>query len=119
MKNSLPILLVLLVMISCLDDDGANILVTSTHKGEKVGQSMVYVVEGHNIDPELDLKHYPFSQRSDGTGEAYFNGIEEGKYTIHVHGYYNNQRVEGREEVIVTSAMRNRTLKVRVDLVND
>lgn len=119
MKTSLPILLALLTMSSCLNDDRANILVTSTHNGETVGQSMVYLIGGHNIDPEIDLKYYPLSQRSDGAGEAYFKGIEVGDYTIYVYGFYDNQRVEGRKEVIVTSAMINRTLRVNVDLISD
>lgn len=119
MKTLSASLVAFITMISCLDNDGVNILVTSTHNGETVGQSMVYLVEGYNVEPVLDLKYYPFSQRSDGAGEAYFKGIEEGEYTIYVYGFYDNQRVEGKKEVIVTSTMTNRTLKVKVDLISD
>jgi hypothetical protein len=106
-----------LFMLRCDHETDTSLLVVCKHKGQPIGQAMVYIVREDVVDPNLPLDAYNIRQRSDGNGEAYFKELGAGNFAIYASGYYrDNVKIEGLQLITIASTSKNSTQRATIEL---
>lgn len=112
------IVVILTMILSCTKDDGSgSILVTAKHNGQGLSQATIYLKKGNDTSTVVPLAAFDLMQGADAIGQAYFDNIEPGIYTLFAKGYsqQSNRTVKGKTFVTVRKRFRQNEYDITIE----
>jgi hypothetical protein len=112
------VMTLIIIFCSCEEHESASLTVVSRHDGHTIDQAIVYLKSIGTTNSIASTRDYNFRERSDDTGEAYFNSLPPGRYSVLTVGHDSragNISVQGNSEVIVDITPRNKSKTIAID----